>query len=152
MANEGDEVFLNDLNEFSGFGPEDVEPRSSSSVTKKQKEAKSKKANKTGHASKKGKSSQPKASMSSAPQTQCGANTPSFDQLLAGLMDQEIEKLRQMFGFEEYNAEETLFFYLGMICLIYILRSVKTQIMNFQLPRNPLKAKSLYSLQIYLKI
>ena len=96
MANEGDEVLLNDI-----FGPKDVEPRSGSSVTKKQKEAKLKKANKTGHVSKKGKSSQPKGSTSSAPQTQCEANSPSFDQLLAGLTDQEIEKLRQMFGFEE---------------------------------------------------
>ena len=52
----GDEVLLNDSNdsEFSGFGPEDVEPRSGSSVTRKQKEAKLKKANKTVHASKEG--------------------------------------------------------------------------------------------------
>ena len=115
MANEGDEVLLNDPNdsEFSGFGPEDVEPRSGSSATKKQKEAKLKKANKTGHVSKKGKSSQPKASTSSAPQTQCEANSPSFDQLLAGLTDSEIEKLRQMFGFEEYNEEENLNFLFG---------------------------------------
>ena len=55
--------------EFLGFWPEDVEPRSGSAVTKIQKEAKLKKANKTGHASKKGKSSQPKVSTSSAPQT-----------------------------------------------------------------------------------
>ena len=69
MANEAEEVLLNDPNnsEFLGFGPEDIEPRSCSSVTKKQKEA----------------------------------NSPSFDQLLAGLTDQKIEKERQMFGFEE---------------------------------------------------
>ena len=115
MANEGDEILLNDphSSEFSKFGPEDVEPRSCSSVTKKQKEAKLKKANKTGHASKKGKSSQPKVSTSSAPQTQCEINSPSFDQLLAGLTDQEIERLRQIFWFEEYNEEENLNFLFG---------------------------------------
>ena len=45
MANEGDEVLLNDPNdsEFLGFGPENVEPLSGSSVTKKQKETKLKK-------------------------------------------------------------------------------------------------------------
>ena len=62
---------------------------------------------------KKGKSSQPKALKSSAPQTQCEANSPSLDQLLAGLTDQEIEKLRQMFGFEEYNEEENRNFLFG---------------------------------------
>ena len=103
MANEAEEVLLNDPNnsEFLGFGPEDIELRSCPSVTKKQKEAKLKKANNTGHASKKGKSSQPKVSTSWAPQTLCEANSPSFDQLLAGLTDQKIEKMRQMFGFEE---------------------------------------------------
>ena len=113
MANERDEVLLDDPNdsEFSGFGPDEVEPRSgpiisanNSSSKKKDKKGKKPSKSSTSTTAKSNKNSnEPKQSTSSAPQVK---ERSSFEKMIDSLTDDEIMQLRNVLGFEDNYANE----------------------------------------------
>lgn len=115
MADERDEVLLQDPNdsEFSGFGPEELEPRSGSNNSSKKKEnKKGKKPSKTSSSAtaKNTKSSnEPRPSTSSAEQVK---ERSSFEKMIDSLTDSEIMQLRSILGFDDSYANDEDFQYL----------------------------------------
>lgn len=112
MANEMDEVLLSDPNdsEFSGFGLDDLEPRSGSVTVKSKKDKKGKqpaKASqsvtaKTSKSSKNNKSKMPTMSAEQPP-TSDQQTGRSFTELIDSLSEGEIIKLRTALGIASYD-------------------------------------------------